>query len=111
MSRKDQTDLKRAQDLFSFLTGNVPDDITIKKSGVPKLTDDQAWNVIWYLGNQYWQVPDHIERCGVCGDLYNTHSEGECLDYGKAPYHFCDTCCHGDVANNKRARGPKQAGS
>jgi len=58
---------------------------------VPQLTADQAWTVIWYLGNQYWQVPDFIERCDVCGDLFDSEQEGGYHEEGP-PYHYCDTC-------------------
>lgn len=85
-------DLTRAQELFDFLQGKVPKGYKIPRKNRPKLTADQAWTVMWYLGNQYWQVPDHIERCDVCGDIYDSHAEGDCLDFGKAPYHFCESC-------------------
>ena len=103
------TELERTQELFEFLRGTVPDDCKIEYSHVPKLSPDQAWTVIWYLGNQYWQVPDFIERCDVCGDLFDSEREGECLDYGEAPYHFCDTCRDGDECNAKREKDPDKS--
>jgi hypothetical protein len=94
----------RTQELFDFLQGEVPENCRIDPARVPRLSSDQAWTVIWYLGNQYWQVTDHIERCGVCGDLFDTHSGGDCLDYGKPPYHFCENCCWGpEYAAKKEA--------
>jgi len=98
----ERDELERTEELFRFLQGQIPEGYKIAKSHIPKLTADQAWTVIWFLGNQYWEVPDFIERCGVCGDLYDSQSEGECLDFGKAPYHFCDQCSYGDVAGQKR---------
>lgn len=91
-----KTALERTEELFQFLQGQLPEGYTIFRKKRPKLTADQAWTVIWYLGNQYWQVTDHIERCDVCGDLYETWSEGGCLDFGKAPYFFCGSCRDGD---------------
>lgn len=88
--KKDE--LEKTQELFDFLKGKFPDGYKIRRAHRPKLTADQAWTVIWYLGNQYWQVPDFIERCCICGDLYDSNNSGECLDFGKAPYHFCDDC-------------------
>lgn len=91
-SRSLPSELERVQNLFDFLQGEVPQGCRYKKTHQPKLTANQAWTVIWWLGNEYWKVPDYIERCDVCGSLYDSESEGDCLDFGKAPYHFCDSC-------------------
>lgn len=103
MSEDNDRDLEKTKELFEFLQGNSPDGVTVGDG--PKLTPDQAWTVIWYLGNQYWQVTDHIDRCGVCGELYHSWQEGECLDFGNAPYHFCEECMTGEVATAKRRLG------
>lgn len=92
MSEENDKDLERTQELYDFLRGNVPEGYLVDPSHQPKLTDDQAWTVIWYLGNQYWQVTDRVEKCDVCGDLYHSWQEGHCLDFGSAPYHFCESC-------------------
>ncbi len=97
------TNLERTEELFDFLQGAVPEGYQIALDHVPKLTEEQAWTVIWYLGNLYWQVKDHIKRCAVCGDLYDTEDGGDCLDYGKRPYHFCDECVGGAEYEKKRA--------
>lgn len=102
----ERTELERTNDLFAFLQGEVPKGHKYKRSHQPKLTADQAWTVIWYLGNEYWQVPDYIERCDVCGDLYDSQREGSCLDYGKAPYGFCDSCENGEEYVKKMRRHP-----
>jgi hypothetical protein len=99
-------DLELTEELFAFLQGEIPDGYTISKRNVPKLTADQAWTVIWYLGNEYWQVPDFIERCDLCGNLFHTHREGACLDYGKAPYDFCDNCMNSQEYDRKARRNP-----
>jgi hypothetical protein len=92
MSEQNDKDLKFTEELFQFLQGNAPEGYKIRRGHMPKLTPDQAWTVVWYLGNQYWQVTDRVERCDVCGSLYHSWQEGHCLDFGKAPYHFCDLC-------------------
>jgi len=99
----ERTDLERAVELFEFLQGTVPANYVIDPDHVPRLTADQAWTMIWYLGNQFWQVPNHVERCDVCGELYNSEAEGDCLDYGDSPYQFCDGCRDGDEYHNKHA--------
>lgn len=89
-------DLERTEELFRFLQGDIPDGYKIPKCHVPTLTPEQAWMVVWYLGNQYWQVSDSIERCDICGDLFDERREGDCLDFGKTPYHFCGSCNSGE---------------
>lgn len=106
MSEENDKDLQRTQQLYDFLRGKIPEGYKISKSHRPKLTDDQAWTVIWYLGNQYWQVTDNVEKCGVCGDIYNTWQGGHFLDYGKAPYHFCGNCMDTEEYAQKAARNP-----
>ena len=96
-----EKDLAKTQELFAFLQGTVPEGTIIAPGHVPNLTPDQAWTVVWFLGNQYWQVTDRIDRCEVCGDLYNSACGGETLDFGNAPYSFCETCREGDVAKKK----------
>ena len=98
---QNDNDLERTEELFEFLQGRPPKDITVPRKEIPKLTPDQAWTVIWYLGNQYWQVTDRVDRCCVCGDLYHSWQSGTCLDYGKPPYHFCDNCMSTDVYQKK----------
>lgn len=98
-------DLEMTKDLFEFLQGDLKNCKIARKRRV-KLTADQAWTVIWYLGSQYWQVTDHIERCDVCGEIYDSSSQGDCLDYGGFPYHFCDNCRDSDHFTRKMRRNP-----
>ena len=88
----EKTELEKTQELFDFLQGSVPEGCKIEEAHIPKLTSEQAWTVVWFLGNQYWQVKDYINMCDVCGELYNSHESGDCLDFGDAPYFFCDGC-------------------
>jgi len=97
-----EKDLENTRKLFDFLQGNLPDGYIVSPSHMPKLTPDQAATVIWYLGNQYWQVTDHVERCDVCGEWYNTWSEGETIDCAPPPIFFCGNCRDGEAAQRKR---------
>lgn len=90
MSKENEKDLAKTQELFELLQGRIPEGYTMVHP--PRLTADEAWSVIWFLGNQYWQVTDRVERCGVCGSLYHTWQEGHCLDFGHTPYNFCEDC-------------------
>jgi hypothetical protein len=98
-------DLELTQKLFDLLQGHVPDDCRIAPEAVPNLTPDQAWTVIWWLGNQYWQVTDRIDRCNICGELYDDYYSGECLDWGEPPYHVCDGCTYDEAVVEKREKG------
>jgi hypothetical protein len=100
------TELEKTEELFNFLQGETPESCKIDEAHVPNLTPEQAWTVIWYLGNKYWQVKDYIERCGVCGDLYNSEESGDCLDYGSAPYFFCGGCLDSTEYITKHKQDP-----
>jgi hypothetical protein len=106
MSDHSEDQLGMVERLFAFLQGELPEGCKIAKSHLPKLTPDQAWTVIWHLGNLFWQVPDHIDRCDVCGNPYDTWRSGDCLDYGKGPYSFCDSCINSEEYVRKMRRNP-----
>lgn len=99
-------ELEFTEELFQFLQGKLPEGYSVPEVEVPRLSPGQAWTVIWYLGNQYRKVSDHIERCCVCGDLYDTWNAGSCLDYGDAPYNFCDSCMERDEFSQKMRSNP-----
>lgn len=104
-AEENEKDLKKTEELFEFLQGNDPAGFKISRRCMPQLTPEQAWTVIWYLGNLYWQVTDQVERCDVCGDLFHTWNSGCCLDYGNPPYHFCDSCMESEAfAKKERSR-------
>jgi len=82
--------------LHRFLQGEVPDGYRIGEERVPKLTADQAWTVIWYVQELHQQLSVEIERCDVCGEIYDSANSGDCLDYGESPHHFCDGCYYSE---------------
>lgn len=88
---KKPSDLDRTQEIFDFLQGRIPTGYKIPEVEVPHLDPEQAWIVVWYLGNLYWKIPDHIYRCDGCGCLFDGRSEGGHSDSGPL-YHFCDSC-------------------
>lgn len=105
---RNPTNLERTKELFAFLQGAIPEGYKLDPAETPNLTPDQAWTVIWYLGNLYWQVTDYIERCDVCGALFDSESGGTCLDYGDPPYKFCDDCICSDEYETKAASAAKE---
>lgn len=90
MSDSERDPRERIEELYQFLQGNLPDRIRVQDAAIPRLTADQAWTVIWYLGNLYWQIPDHIERCDECHTMFDTKNEGQLRD--SKPFHLCDNC-------------------
>ena len=93
----EKTTLGRTQEVFDFLQGTVPEGYKIPSDDIPRLGPDQAWTVVWYLQNLYWKLPDHIERCSECGDLYDANCEGGCNDgdeddVGDKIGRFCGVC-------------------
>jgi len=83
--------LATAQTLFDFLRGRVPDGYKLAEHRVPHLTPDQAWCVVWYVQELHMQLSDAIERCDVCGDLFDSNREGGYAEDGP-PWHFCEAC-------------------
>ena len=96
ISNRDKVD-----ELFQYLMDNtIPEGIHVPSR--PKLSVNKAWSLIWFLQEQTHCLPDNIEKCDRCGDLYDTDSEGYYLDdqyllNGKTlPKkhwgYFCDGC-------------------
>jgi hypothetical protein len=104
--KRTRLNLEETVELFGFLQGNVPEGYTIPDDRIPQLTADQAWTVVWYLGNLYKEVNDEIERCDVCGTIFDSASDGMCLDFGDSPYHFCDSCEWSDEYAEKLKQCP-----
>ena len=87
-------------ELFEFLQGNNPDNILMGKRNHPKMNREKAFKVIWFLQEHLRILPDTIEMCSVCKDLYDTWQEGFYDD--KKYKHYCNGCI--DLASPK-ARG------
>lgn len=69
----------KVDELFKYLTDEkIPDGILVKSR--PKLSPNKAWSLIWFLQEVTRCLPGHIERCDVCGELYDSWAEGYWLD-------------------------------
>ena len=97
-------------ELFRFLKGEkLPEGTHCK---MPKLKPKLAFTVIWFLQEHMHCLPDNIEQCQGCEDLFDTDSEGYYLsdDYclldeegevtdktvpKKYWGHWCDGCVPG----------------
>jgi hypothetical protein len=104
----EQNDLDKMAQLFAFLQGTLPEGYQMGANCVPNLTPNQAWTVIWYIQELHWQLPDNIERCDLCGRLYDSWAEGDCLDYGDSPYNFCDMCVESTDWIEKAQQNPNR---
>jgi len=106
---ENKSDLEVALELSSFLQGNLPKGWKVPKKDMPKLTAAQAYTVIWYLGNLYRTISDYISACDLCGTLFDESREGDVLDYGRGPVHFCDSCMNSNEWYRKAKRNPDKA--
>lgn len=70
------SDLEWVQEFFCFLQGSVPHEITLGRGHRPRLTAKQAFSVIYYLQEHFPLLPDRIERCDSCGQLYDSNAQG-----------------------------------
>ena len=89
----DFTDVDRVQEFFDFLTGTVPDGISFGRGHQPKMSENKAWSVIWYLQEHFSIIPDHIERCSVCDVVFDSWKSGHYSE--KTGKHYCTGCDDG----------------
>lgn len=86
---KDWSDLQWILEFYEFMQGEIPDGIGLGGTEM-NLTQDQAFTIIWYLQEHFSILPDNIEKCSDCGELYDTNCSGEYMEIeGK---HYCDGC-------------------
>jgi len=72
---KKVTTIEDLQELMTMLTGGeLPEGMTMADQ--PALTPRQAFSVIWYLQEHLRVLPDNIEMCAVCGDLFDADRSG-----------------------------------
>jgi hypothetical protein len=88
----------------NFADGNMFDDIQefydyLQGKSIPhgfenlitqKLTPDEAWEIIYVLQEGMRIIPDHFEKCDICGDLYDTDNSGRYSELEEK--NFCDGC-------------------
>jgi len=67
----------KIEELYNYLRGiSLPDGVGVK---MPKLSDKMAFTVIWLLQEHFHILPDNIEKCRGCRELFDSDSEGYCL--------------------------------
>lgn len=81
---RDEIPIEDVEALYSFLQGEVPPELTLDYP--PKLSQKEAFSVIYYLQEIMGLLPDRYEQCCECGNLYDSHEEGRATESGT----YCD---------------------
>lgn len=94
--------LGKVNELYEYLTDQgLPEGVTCE---MPKLSGTAAFSVLWFLQEITCCLPDHIEQCQECEQLYDSDCEGYYLDdqychrvngrtiAKKYWGHYCDYC-------------------
>jgi len=97
---KDKIDI-----LYKYLKGEeLPEGVHCR---MPKLSPRKAFSVIWFLQEILHVLPDNIEQCRVCKELFDTDCSGVHIDdqwkhrsngrtVGTKYWgHYCSWCCPG----------------
>jgi hypothetical protein len=80
--------IEQVQEFMAMLTGGeLPEGMTMADQ--PDLSPAQAFSVIWYLQEHLRVLPDNIEMCAVCGELFDSHRDGQSVDGVR----LCSTSC------------------
>lgn len=90
-NNRDWEDIQWIEEFYRFLQGEIPEGMTISRGHRVKLSANQANTVIWYLQEHFSILPDNIEQCDVCGELFDTNSQGHYSDLTLKHY-CCDSC-------------------
>lgn len=101
--KREDTDLEKINEFYRFLTGEkMPETISLCRGHAPKMSEKKAFAIIWYLQEHLSIFPDTIEKCSVCGELYDTGSEG--IYWETKGRFYCGGCCDVVPYNYDRGR-------
>jgi hypothetical protein len=86
----DENLLENIQEFYAYLQGIKRPKKFADNLQMPELSKDLAWNIIYVLQEGLQILPDHIERCDNCGELFDDWSSGRYSELeGK---HYCNGC-------------------
>lgn len=105
----EKNELEYVKKLFRFLKGSDDFNLNIRELEKPKLSPEQAWTVIYVLQEirepGIHNLPDTIEMCSQCNELYDSDNEGQHIDEthlddlsehnfneSDVGYNFCEMC-------------------
>ena len=81
---KDKITLEQVEQFMRMLTGEwLPEHWT--PDNVPKMTQREAFTVVYYLQEVLRVLPNHHDQCGVCGELYDSECDGFTIDSTDEP--------------------------
>ncbi|RZM21769.1 MAG: hypothetical protein EOO88_31575 [Pedobacter sp.] len=88
------SDLEWCNELYNYLQDKpLPEEAGIVNTSGINLSEEHAFKVIWFLQEHLRVIPDNIERCNNCGDLYDANNSGYYTEEGHEGMHnFCDAC-------------------
>jgi hypothetical protein len=82
--------IKNVTELYNYLQGKQIPSGFCEGFLMPQLSEDMAWKIIYVLQEGLRIIPDHIERCDNCGDIFDTDCGGRYSELeGK---YYCDGC-------------------
>lgn len=87
---RDWEDIQWINEFYEFLQGNIPEEITLARGHNPNLSKNKAFAIIWYLQEHFPVLPDRIDKCDVCHELYDSWSSGHYSE--KQQKCFCSYC-------------------
>lgn len=80
--------LTEARELYTFLQGRGPKGFRLPKR--PRLGKRASFTVLYVLQEQFRLIPDTIEQCDACLELFDK-AEGGCYDEKLVKF-FCVSC-------------------
>lgn len=86
------TALEWINEFYQFLQGDIPEEIDLHEGSNIKLSAEDAFSTIWYLQEHMPVLPDNIEQCGICGDIYDSYRDGLYCEENWT--HYCGACMH-----------------
>ncbi len=89
---RDWSALQWIEEFYIFLQGEMPETIHMPRGHVPKMSQKKAMAIIWYLQEHMPVIPDTIERCDCCGELFDSYNSG--LYWESKGKNFCDGCSY-----------------
>lgn len=86
--------------LYQWLQGKEDDDFLFKNQ--PNLTADEAFAVIYYLQERFHVIPDTIEKCACCNELYDSEDADVQEKIGDERERACcrNCCCEEEEIRN-----------
>lgn len=97
---KDWEELQWIQEFYEFLQGRLPESLSFPRGHSPKLSKKKAYAIIYYLQEHMPLIPDQYEQCSICGDIYDSSTEG--IYWESKCKFYCGACEHLNYDKGKR---------